>query len=173
MILFLSDNGPEGEELIEGDRLYWIPATFDNRYENTGRPGSHIMVGRGWAQVSATPLRLYKRFPTEGGLRVPAFVHYGEFARQGERNHELITAMDLAATMAELAGVDLAREAAVRNMRGQSLAPWLKGARNDASGGERTTGWEMFSHRALNSGNWKITWIWTPDGEGAWPLMHE
>ena len=170
VILFLSDNGPEGEELVEGDRLYWIPSTFDNRYENMGRPGSHIMLGRGWAQASATPLRLYKRYPTEGGLRVPAFIHHGAFARQGERNGELITAMDLTVTMAELAGVDLARETAVQSMRGQSLLPWLEGARNDAIEGERTTGWEMFSHRALNSGDWKIVWIWTPAGEGAWQL---
>ena len=140
VILFMSDNGPEGEELIEGDRLYWIPATFDNRYENMGRPGSHIMLGRGWAQASATPLRLYKRFPTEGGLRVPAFIHHGAFARQGTRNDELVTAMDLAMTMAELAGIDLALDAAVRNMRGQSLLPYLEGARRDALGGERTTG---------------------------------
>ena len=84
VILFLSDNGPEGEELVEGDRLYWIPSTFDNRYENMGRPGSHILLGRGWAQASA--------------------------------------------------------------------------------------GWEMFSHRALHRGNWKITWIWTPTGEAAWQL---
>ena len=170
VILFLSDNGPEGQELVEGDRLYWIPSTFDNRYENMGRPGSHIMLGRGWAQASATPLRLYKRYPTEGGLRVPAFIHHGAFARQGERNGELITAMDLTLTMAELAGVDLARETAVQSMRGQSLLPWLEGARNDAIEGERTTGWEMFSHRALNSGDWKIVWIWTPAGEGAWQL---
>ena len=170
VILFLSDNGPEGEELVEGDRLYWIPATFDNRYENMGRPGSHIMLGRGWAQASATPLRLYKRYPTEGGLRVPAFIHHGAFARQGERNGELITAMDLTVTMADLAGVDLARETAVQSMRGQSLLPWLEGARNDAIEGDRTTGWEMFSHRALNSGDWKIVWIWTPAGEGAWQL---
>lgn len=170
VILFLSDNGPEGLELIEGDRIYWIPATFDNRYENMGRPGSHIMAGRGWAQASATPLRLYKRFPTEGGLRVPAFVHHGTFARQGERNNELITAMDLAVTMVELAGLDSAGNATVRNMRGQSLLPFLEGAQGNAVDGERTHGWEMFSHRALNSGDWKITWIWTPAGDGAWQL---
>ncbi len=170
VILFLSDNGPEGLELIEGDRIYWIPSTFDNRYENMGRPGSHIMAGRGWAQASATPLRLYKRFPTEGGLRVPAFVHHGAFARQGERNGELITAMDLAVTMVELADLDSASDDTVRNMRGQSLLPFLEGAQGNAVDGERTHGWEMFSHRALNSGDWKITWIWTPAGEGAWQL---
>ena len=170
VILFLSDNGPEGEELIEGDRLYWIPAAFDNRYENMGRPGSHIMVGRGWAQASATPLRMYKRFPTEGGLRVPAFIHHGAFERQGEFNGELITAMDLAVTMAELAGADPVGEAAVQDMRGQSLLPFLEGAQDNAVDGERTHGWEMWSHRALNSGDWKVTWIWTPAGEGAWQL---
>ena len=84
--------------------------------------------------------RLYKRFPTEGGLRVPAFIHHGAFARQGARNDELVTAMDLAMTMAELAGIDLALDTAVRNMRGQSLLPYLEGARRDALGGERTTG---------------------------------
>ncbi len=170
VILFLSDNGPEGEELIEGERLYWIPATFDNRFENMGRPGSHIMLGRGWAQASATPLRLYKRFPTGGGLRVPAFIHHGGFEHQGVRNDELITAMDLAVTMIELAGIDPTLQASAQSMRGLSLLPYLQGAREDAVGSQRTTGWEMFSHRALNSGDWKIAWIWTPAGEASWQL---
>ena len=170
VILFLSDNGPEGEELVEGDRLYWIPATFDNRYENMGRPGSHILQGRGWAQASATPLRMYKRFPTEGGLRVPAFVNSGALARQGERNGELMTPMDVAVTLLDLAGIDIANHASAQDMRGQSLLPYLRGIRDEAFGGDRTTGWEMFSNRALHQDDWKIAWIWTPSGEAAWQL---
>ena len=170
VILFLSDNGPEAEELVEGDRLYWIPATFDNRYENMGRPGSHIMLGRGWAQASATPLRMYKRYTTEGGLRVPAFVHHGSFARQGERNGELITPMDLAPTLLALAGIDPADHPIGREMRGQSLLPYLVGDSPQIIEGERSMGWEMYSHRALHNGDWKITWVWTPAGEAAWQL---
>ncbi len=170
VILFLSDNGPEAEELVEGDRLYWIPATFDNRYENMGRPGSHIMLGRGWAQTSATPLRMYKRYTTEGGLRVPAFVHHGSFARQGERNGELITPMDLAPTLLDLAGIDPADHPVAREMRGQSLLPYLVGDNPEVFEGERPVGWEMYSHRALHNGDWKITWVWTPAGEAAWQL---
>ena len=170
VILFLSDNGPEAEKLVEGDRLYWIPATFDNRYENMGRPGSHIMLGRGWAQVSATPLRMYKRFTTEGGLRVPAFVHHGSFARNGGRNGELLTPMDLAATLLELAGVDLADIPVGQRMRGQSLLAYLEGDSPQVIEGERPVGWEMYSHRALHNGDWKITWVWTPAGEAAWQL---
>ena len=170
VIVFLSDNGPEGEVLVEGDRLYWIPSTFDNRYENMGRPGSHVMLGRGWAQASATPLRLYKRFPTEGGLRVPAFVSHGSSTRNGERNGELLTPMDVAVTLLDLAGVDMQGNAVAANMRGRSLLPYLLGADNQILDGEPVAGWEMFGHRALHRGDWKITWIWTLSGEGAWQL---
>jgi arylsulfatase A-like enzyme len=46
VIIFFSDNGAEGNA-IDGilDNRYWIPANFDNRYENLGRKGSFLWLG--------------------------------------------------------------------------------------------------------------------------------
>lgn len=79
--------------------------------------------------------------------------------------------MDVAVTLLDIAGIDIAQDATTQTMRGQSLLPYLQGTgEQQAFDGDRSTGWEMFSHRAFHSGDWKITWIWTPSGEGAWQL---
>ena len=78
--------------------------------------------------------------------------------------------MDIAATPLDLAGVDMQRNATTASMRGRSLLPYLEGAADEIHDGESTAGWEMFSHRALHRGHWKITWIWTPTGAGNWQL---
>ena len=52
-------------------------------------------------------------FPTEGGLRVPAFVNSGVLARQGERNGELMTPMDVAVTLLDLDALGRSRLAVI------------------------------------------------------------
>ena len=78
--------------------------------------------------------------------------------------------MDLAPTLLALAGIDPADHSVGREMRGQSLLPYLVGDSPQIIEGERSMGWEMYSHRALHNGDWKITWVWTPAGEAAWQL---
>ena len=79
LIVFVSDNGACGE---------WDPFGFDgvsgpgnvlhtgDALDEIGRPGSFSSVGAGWAMASNTPLRKYKHFAHEGGVRVPCFVHW-------------------------------------------------------------------------------------------------
>jgi arylsulfatase A-like enzyme len=61
-VFFESDNGAAGEPPLIGGN-----ANTNNALENIGRPLSNVAYGRRWAEVSATPFRLFKGFSSEGG----------------------------------------------------------------------------------------------------------
>jgi len=66
-----------------------------------------------------------KRFMYEESLRIPLVVRYPRLAKAGRVERRLVTNVDFAPTLLELAGVPVPAE-----MQGQSLAPLLKGERN-------------------------------------------
>lgn len=56
LIVFLSDNGPEGNTMN-------IAGPWDNsKFEDWGKKGTFIQYGAAWAQVSAGPYRMFKGF---------------------------------------------------------------------------------------------------------------
>lgn len=172
-VLFISDNGPEGNEMIDMlDNADWIPANFDNRYQNLGREGSYVWLGTGWAQVSAAPLRLYKSFTSEGGIRVPAIAAHPRLAAGGRRVDEVISVLDVVPTLLEVAGV---RHPGTRYSGREVFAPQGRSflgalAGTDEAVATRTLAWELFGRRAVREGRWKALWLWPPYGPGAWQL---
>lgn len=181
VILFMSDNGAEGTLLealpILGTHMMnVIKRYYDNSYENIGNPNSFVWYGPRWAQAATAPSRLFKMFTTEGGIRVVSFMHYPGFERQNGISHEFMTVMDIAPTMLEMAGIQHPgtnyRGRSVALMRGQSLLPYLQGAREQAQAEAIPVGWELFGHMALRNGDWKAVLIPPPHGAGTWQLFN-
>ena len=113
IVVFLSDNGPEGHDLDETwpmeafpDIRTTINATHDFSYENMGRLGSYTLYGPNWANAGSPAFRLHKGFPTEGGTRVAAFVHYPEKITLPGIVNDFVSIADVAPTLLELAGVE-------------------------------------------------------------------
>lgn len=164
IIVFLSDNGPEGHDLSQGMNALatWAGTCCDNRLENLGRPDSYAVPGPDWARVSAAPFRMFKGFTSEGGIRVPAFIHYPAGIPGGRRYTAPATAMDIMPTLLELAGVaDPGRNLQGREilpMQGRSLLPDLRADSGADRPPERAIGWELLGRRALRRGPWKIVW---------------
>ncbi len=114
LFIFLSDNGPEGTDLgamLRGKKgstnwLFHASKWSQTHPSAWGRPGSYVGIGAAWAQVSATPFRLYKGWLSEGGIRAPLVVS-GAGVRQpaGSINHGLMHVTDIAATVLDIAGV--------------------------------------------------------------------
>jgi len=179
VILFLSDNGAEGA-LIEavpvfGPRLMeFIAAHYDNRLENIGRPNSYVWYGPRWAQAATAPSRLYKTHTSEGGIRVVAFLTGAAFDRQAAISETFATAMDIAPTLLELAGVTHPgtkwRGHEIVPMRGCSMLPYLNGAAQTVHTDAVATGWELFGRCAIRRGDWKALLLPPPDGPGHWQL---
>jgi arylsulfatase A-like enzyme len=179
VILFLSDNGAEGA-LIEAVPVFgpylmdFIATHYDNRLENIGRPNSYVWYGPRWAQAATAPSRLYKTHTAEGGIRVVAFLTGAGLERQGAISGAFATAMDVAPTLLELAGVEHPGEAwrgrKIEPMRGRSLLPYLRREADTVHTDDVATGWELFGRCAIRRGDWKALLLPPPDGPGRWQL---
>ena len=181
VVIFLSDNGAEGM-LLEafpflGPQLVrYLRKHYDNSVDNIGRGNSYVWYGPRWAQAATAPSRLHKTFTTEGGIRVPAFVTWPGFARQGEIGQAFATVMDLAPTLLELAGAEHPgseyRGRPVHPLHGSSLVDYLQKRSERAHDETEVTGWELFARRAIRQGDWKAVYLPGPDGPGRWQLYH-
>ncbi len=180
IILFLSDNGPEGADRPERERWKtWLEEEdIDNSYENIGSGNSFVAVGEGWAQVSSTPFLWYKGRVTEGGLRVPAIVTYPGVIEAGTRSDALASVVDIMPTLLQYAGVEHpgtrydGRE--IYPMDGRSMRPVLDGESDEIYGENDPVAFELFGNgnSALIMGDWKIIRQSSPWGDGEWQLFN-
>ena len=179
VVIFMSDNGAEGAmveamPLRGAEIVAQIEKWCDNSLDNLGRPRSFIWYGPRWAQAATAPSRLHKAFTSEGGIRVVGFMTWPGFTRQGEIGTAFATAMDIAPTLLELAGVThpgtAYRGREVEPMRGRSLVEYLSGSAEAVHDAETGTGWELFGRRAIRRGDWKALYLPEPHGTGDWQL---
>ena len=168
LVFFMSDNGPEGNPMTMG-------APWDNsRYEDWGKAGTFIQYGPAWAQVSAGPLRMYKGFVTEGGIRVPLIVAGEGVQGSGRLFDGFAHVMDIPATILDVAGVPYPADidgTPVAPLQGRSLAPILGGESDAVRGPDDWVGWELFGNRAVRMGDWKLVSLCAPFGSGDWQLF--
>ncbi|NIB40836.1 arylsulfatase [Pseudomaricurvus alkylphenolicus] len=174
LIIFLSDNGPEGVNASVRPGVGEWMKQFDNRLENMGRPTSFIDQGSDWAQAVATPFRLYKGYPTEGGTRVPAFISFPGALKAPGVSHEFASVLDITPTLLDLAQVSHPgsryRGRMIHEPMGTSMLPYLMGRTTDIHSPGYAMGWELFGHRAIRRGDWKLLSIGTAGNRQSWSL---
>jgi len=174
-IVFLSDNGPEGNSVLDTMRTRdWVRQQMDNRLENRGKKRSFIEQGPGWALVSSTPNRMYKSFTYEGGIRVPFIVAGPGIHGAGRVVHSYAHVTDVVPTLLDLAGVPASMpwgNASAPELKGRSMAAcWQSGAET-IHPVDHVAGWEMQGRGALRAGNWKLVRSNRPWGTGSWELF--
>ena len=177
IILFLSDNGAEGNT-ADRHPLFkaFVEDCCDNRLDNLGKPGSFVFYGRGWARVSSVPNRYYKSTTGEGGIRSPAIVRYPA-AGDGQRRHDgFLSVLDIAPTILDFAGAahpgtEYNRHA-IHPLQGASFRNVIEGAEKPVHPPQHVMGWELSNHKALIRGDWKIAAVHPPYGEGSWRLFN-
>jgi arylsulfatase A len=89
LVFFTSDNGPESPVNFEESRGEWADPIRDNCY---GTPG---------------PFKGMKRFPYEGGHRVPGLVRWPKVIPAGIVSDQLVNGTDLLPIFCGLAGVEV------------------------------------------------------------------
>ncbi len=122
LIIFLSDNGPEGNIMEMG------PPWDNSNFEDWGKKGTFIQYGPAWAQVGAGPLRLFKGFLAEGGIRTPMIISGKGVQASGRISDAVTHIKDIPATILDAAGVahpDEFEGKKVAALQGKSLAPVL------------------------------------------------
>ncbi len=197
VIIFMSDNGPEGHDLDETwpmeaypDIRRTIDASHDFSYEAMGRPGSYVLYGPNWANAGSPAYRLHKAFPTEGGTRVAAFVYdptqnarltdardSAQDPMQDARRSivdDFVYVTDVTPTILEYAGVAHPgteyQGRPIEPAKGKSFMPLLRG--EPGSDEPRVTGAELFGKRVVRSGPWKLVHMPEPYGNNEWQLFN-
>ncbi len=167
LIFFLSDNGPEGNLMEMG------PPWDNSRFEDWGKQGTFIQYGPAWAQVGAGPLRLFKGFVSEGGIRVPLIIAGDGVTGSGRIEDTFAHVMDIPATILDVAGVvhpGGSKVADIEPLQGTSLLPVLADPAAEIRGPTDWIGWELFGNSAIRMGDWKLVRICEPLGPGEWQL---
>ncbi|KAJ4153165.1 hypothetical protein LMH87_009666 [Akanthomyces muscarius] len=115
-IVFMSDNGAEGAALeatpLMGNITRAVHQYYNNSHDNIGSWNSFTWLGPLWAQASTAPSRLFKCFPSQGGILVPCVVKppantFLASSPPGSFSRAFATVMDFAPTFLDLAGVSL------------------------------------------------------------------
>jgi arylsulfatase len=179
-IFFESDNGAEGATTYRPENT----TNVDNSFANIGRPRSNFATGRRWAEVSATPFKLFKDHQAEGGISVPAMVKMPREQRSRGENRQPVRYVtritDLAPTFLELAHVpnpgSTYNGQAVQPISGISLVDALADGREHHDGRDgvhprnEVLFGELFGRRFVQRGRWKALWTEPPWGPGQWAL---
>lgn len=180
IIIFMSDNGAAGAGPGQARAFpkEWIEANFDNSYDNMGKINSYIYYGPHWAQASSAPSRLFKGFPTQGGIKVPAIINYrGKIGgREGQFSDEFMTILDLAPTFLELAGAEHPgtsyKGRDVFPHIGTSAVSFINGSSEILHDENDVVAWELNSRIGLRKGDWKLVKIPGRFGTGEWELFN-
>ncbi len=184
LIFFLQDNGGCAEEYGSSGPIRPDPSkqyelkpmkpnelqtrmqptvTRDGRPVSVGKgvmPGpadTYIAYGRGWANASNTPFRLYKHWVHEGGISTPLIVHWPNRVKDfGRLRHQPGHLIDIMATCVDVAQASYPTEYkghTIQPIEGRSLVAAFDNRRLDRPEGLY---WEHEGNRAVRQGKWKL-----------------
>ena len=164
LIVFLSDNGPAPEDFYHaGPYVEYIQAHYDASYERAGMRGNFLSYGPQWAEAGSAPFKLYKGFPSEGGVVTPMIVKGPGVMPREAYSDIYLTVMDLAPTFLELAGARYPDDKAP--MLGESAWPYFSGRADTVHDDDYVT---VFTHRqyaSIRQGDWKLLSLEQPFDE--------
>jgi len=166
LIMVLVDNGGCHVEYGQSRKgVFLNEQTRDGRPIRTGNltdvmPGGEDTwqsYGYGWANASNTPLRMFKQYDHEGGIRVPFIVRWPGVARgKGRITDQVCHVIDILPTVLDAAGVGYPGNyagAKIDPADGKSMAPILRGQKRK---GHDALFWKYSHGCAVRQGKWKL-----------------
>ena len=156
LILFASDNGASAEVVT-------LPGSGE-----IGEMTRWTSLGPDWANVGNTPLRYYKNYSYEGGIRTPLIAYWPEgIGIEGSISTTPLHFIDFMPTFLELAGVEYPNQydgQPVVQPQGVSFVPALKG---EPINRNKPLFWQWSKGKAIREGDWKlVSW------DGEWELYN-
>jgi arylsulfatase len=122
-----------------------------------GGEDTWLSYGYGWANASNTPLRMFKQYDHEGGIRVPLIVRWpGGVRGKGRITSQVCHVMDILPTVLDAAGVEYPWTHEGRQINpadGKSMMPILRGQERK---GHDVLFWKYSHGCAVRQGNWKL-----------------
>ncbi|MFQ6115439.1 MAG: sulfatase/phosphatase domain-containing protein, partial [bacterium] len=141
LVIFLSDNGGCAE-ILRGNDPNIMPGSSD----------SYMSYGIGWANVSNSPFRRYKKWVYEGGIATPLIARWPGKITAGSVTQQVGHVIDLMPTLLEITGVKYP-DRELLPLDGKSLLPVFLGKTREA---HETLYWEHLGNQAIRQGNWKL-----------------
>lgn len=166
IVVLLSDNGASGEAGPHGSvSEYRFAQGRDEDLElnlrlidELGGPRTYNHYPWGWAEAGNTPVRRFKRYTFEGGVRDPFIVSWPAGLRgAGEIRHQYSHAIDLLPTLLDLVDVDAPEEiggVAQMSLDGVTLRGMLEDP--DAPDPRTSQYYECWGSRAMYEDGWKV-----------------
>lgn len=143
LVVFLNDNGASPNDRV--------------RRGEFGTPDTTWNVGLGWAHVSGTPFKFYKRTQHSGGVTTPFIAHWpAAIAPRTSFEDQPCHVTDLLPTLVEIAGGTYPADFGGKQhppLPGRSFAPILK---NGATLPARTLHFSLFNNMAVLAGGWRM-----------------
>lgn len=146
LILFLSDNGASAEVV--------------KSVQGVGEIGTltrWTSLGPDWANVSNVPLRYFKNYSHEGGIKTPLIAYWPNGIKEGNQiSNTPLHLIDLMPTFVELADANYPLEfnnQSIKPLDGISFLPILKG--QDIIR-DKPLFWQWKKGKAIRYGDWKM-----------------
>ncbi len=176
LVVFMSDNGAAAEDFYNDSELGpYLRKNYNNDYENMGKASSFVSYGPQWAQVGAAPFKLFKEYPTEGGVNTPLIIAGKYVDRHPGIQQVFINVMDLAPTFLEIAQVSYPESYNNKKLYpilGESFLSFIRGKSITIHDTNYVYCLEHSGGCLLIKGNWKITNISDPFNESAFALYN-
>lgn len=187
LIVYLSDNGPEGMEAENpktGNKEFgqWIANNYDTSFEAIGTANSSNYIGTSWANAATGGLSWWKWFIGEGGVRVPMMIvppgaMTKDYARAGEISNAVMSVKDIPLTILDYAGIQHPgsnyKGKKVVAPSGISAKPFLEGSSDEIRTEEQWYAFELFGNAYLMQGNYKLMKVRKGMfGDGEWHLYN-
>jgi len=176
VFIVMSDNGADAYDLANLNLPFkvWYRLNYALGYDTLGAKGSYVHYGQEWAEVSNTPLALFKGSSAEGGMRVPFVISYPGRLPAGGVSHKFAYATDFLPTVLEIAGIALPGDEyggkKPHRPTGTSLLPHLQGKTAHIHAASEAIGFESTGGQALFMGEHKLMRNAAPLGDGQWHL---
>jgi arylsulfatase A-like enzyme len=153
VIMFLSDNGASSES-IKGPGF--TPEVTAANLKPASDPSSFTAYGFTGANVSNTPLTLFKHWVYEGGIATPFIVSYPKVIKMHRQSNQPAHLVDLMATCLDLAGAKYPatyKGNTITPTEGLSLLPVIQYKKWE---GHNALFFEHEGNRAVRQGAWKL-----------------
>jgi arylsulfatase len=153
LIMFLSDNGASSE-YTKGQGF--LPEIITASKKPASDPTSFTTYGFPGANVSNTPLRLFKHWEYEGGTATPFIAYCPSLIKKHIQTDQPAHLIDLMATCLDAAGLAYPKTYkgnTITPTEGISLIPLLQGKTWE---GDQTLFFEHEGNRAVRQGDWKL-----------------
>jgi arylsulfatase len=184
LVIYMPDNGPEGSDAFGplANELWknWVKDNFDMSDEAIGSIHSSRQVGLDWTNATTGPLRWWKTFVAEGGIRVPLIVRPPEgskFNQQNVMSETTLSVKDVPMTILDYAGVEHPsnryQERMVAEPSGVSIKPYLEGKSKSVRDKDDWFAFELFGNGFVIQGDYKLMKIRSGMyGDGKWHLFN-